>query len=255
MPLSACYRALQLLALMLAMMAPASALAQPAERWYQVEMTVFLHEYSTRNEENWRAEPALFSVAANARTLSSLMDVFNLEDWDVALEFVPGQRRGEGAEMAQISSFRLPDPARDPMTVLLPGEQNFRESNRALSNAPAYRVLFHDAWRQPVRQANRSTPVRISGGQQFADAESLISELEGSITIRFNRNEDRVVLDSALWLNEINFNDGLATVQRRIPVNNSREMRSNEFHYIDHPVVGILVQVFPYTVPVAEEPF
>jgi len=29
----------------------------------------------------------------------------------------------------------------------------------------------------------------------------------------------------------------------------SRDMRSNEFHYLDHPAVGIVVLVKPYTPP------
>ncbi len=31
----------------------------------------------------------------------------------------------------------------------------------------------------------------------------------------------------------------------------SRDMRSNEFHYLDHPALGIVVMVFPYEVPPA----
>ena len=29
----------------------------------------------------------------------------------------------------------------------------------------------------------------------------------------------------------------------------SREMRSNEFHYLDHPALGIVIQVEPYELP------
>jgi hypothetical protein len=35
---------------------------------------------------------------------------------------------------------------------------------------------------------------------------------------------------------------------------NTRELRSNEFHYLDHPAVGVLVQIQPYTVPPLPEP-
>jgi hypothetical protein len=31
-------------------------------------------------------------------------------------------------------------------------------------------------------------------------------------------------------------------------------MRSNEFHYMDHPALGIVVQVEPYEVPDLPEP-
>jgi hypothetical protein len=35
---------------------------------------------------------------------------------------------------------------------------------------------------------------------------------------------------------------------------NTRELRSNEFHYLDHPAVGVLVQIQPYTLPPLPEP-
>lgn len=38
---------------------------------------------------------------------------------------------------------------------------------------------------------------------------------------------------------------------RIIPVRSERAMRSREFHYLDHPAVGIIVEVFPYTPPSA----
>jgi hypothetical protein len=31
----------------------------------------------------------------------------------------------------------------------------------------------------------------------------------------------------------------------------TRAMRSNEFHYLDHPAIGVVVQVFPYEPPTA----
>jgi len=38
-------------------------------------------------------------------------------------------------------------------------------------------------------------------------------------------------------------------VNRIMQLRQTRDMRSDEFHYIDHPAMGILVQITPYVVP------
>lgn len=230
------------IAAIVAAMVAGNVQAQSNERWYQIELSIFKHENSTLREENWASDPALFTLPDNARKLDQLLDVLSLPEWESTgqAEFandLPQELREEdGAEAPVNSNFRLPDFERDAYLLLLPDDFNFTDTNRALERSPAYRLLYHAAWRQPVTQAARAQAVQIEGGRTI-DGQS---ELQGSLTIRFNRSEDRVVLDSALWLS-----DG----ELRIPVRDSRDMRSNEFHYLDHPVVGIVVQVFPYTVP------
>jgi hypothetical protein len=138
--------------------------------------------------------------------------------------------------------------------------------------------MYHNAWRQPMHGSNQSIPVWLEGGNQFG----VRHELEGSLNFRFNPGQDRVVLNARLWLTQFAAQtlDDTQTVQlpdlptsvlsRRtptlapddlqwsavqvIPVLNTRELRSNEFHYLDHPAVGILVQILPYTVPPLPEP-
>src|SRR5690606_39106032 len=41
---------------------------------------------------------------------------------------------------------------------------------------------------------------------------------------------------------------------RIIQVKPTREVRSNEFHYFDHPAIGIFIQLTPYEVPPPPEP-
>ncbi|ALO46523.1 CsiV family protein [Pseudohongiella spirulinae] len=222
--------------------------AQSGERWYQIELSIFKHENSTLNEENWPSDPTLFSLPDNARKLDQLMDVLSLPEWEVTpaitdlpVEGQPAQLEElTGADAPVIGNFRLPDFDRDAYLLLLPDDFNFADTNRALERSPAYRLLYHAAWRQPVRQAAGAQAIQIEGGRMIEGQ----PELDGSLTIRFNRSEDRVVLDTALWFN---------AEELTIPVRESRDMRSNEFHYLDHPVVGIVVQVFPYTVPLQNQ--
>lgn len=178
-------------------------------------------------------------------------------------------------------SFRLPDFEREPFLALPDEDHDFAASNRALSQSSAYRILFHSAWRQPMTRRGAATAVAVSGGRVFDDR----TELEGSVTLYFNNAEDRVVFDSNLWLSSFsttpNTGDSLQEewtlpvlpavimnesdsarvseesvanaiefhVNRIMQLRQTRDMRSDEFHYIDHPAMGILVQITPYVVP------
>lgn len=269
------------------------------ERWYQIEVTVFAHNNAMFEQEIWPME-ALSEVLPRAtRPLDSMMDVLDLPDWSVLFpvsvtsdENLP-EERVELAAPLQQSDFRLPDPERDAFLALPASAQGFTDTNRALIASGSYRVLYHNAWRQPMRSASQSVPVWIEGGAEYVVGNTPRHELEGTLVLRFNPGRDRVVLDAKLWLSEFttlapalgqaiqlpelppallppatdnaanthetntdNTNNTLNSapslewhVNRVIPVLSTREMRSNEFHYVDHPAVGIVVYVFPYDVP------
>ncbi len=198
------------------------------------------------------------------------------------------QREQEAAErIAQINrigppaattgeGFRFFDLERDSFLLLPASQSDFQQTNRALSRSPEHRLLFHGVWRQPMLDPGEATPIFISGGERYGDYQ----ELMGSIEVRFNQNRDRIVLAADLWLSEFSTlaPQGLAweiplppqqfrvdaarTSQetfeyfptRVFPMQQSREMRSTEFHYMDHPALGIVVLVEPYERPAAPPP-
>ncbi len=178
-------------------------------------------------------------------------------------------------------SFRLPDFAREPFLVLPADAHRLTATNRALNQAGQYRILFHSAWRQPMTRRNAAEAIGIIGGRQYNEH----SELEGSVTFYFNNAEDRVVFNGNLWLSSFSTQDnradglenadesaeewtlplmpGLLTnaneeaaeqqttyfVNRIVQLREIREMREQELHYMDHPALGVLVQIIPYTLP------
>jgi hypothetical protein len=272
---------------------PAWAQIQADERWYQIEVTVFARDNAMQSQEIWPMEVLQQPVARSTRPLNTMMSVYDLPDWsvldasltralvaediaqarDLSTASQSGDERVSGAPVLRSSTFRLPDPQRDALLALPSSAQQFRDTNRALSQDGRYRVMFHQAWRQPMQGSNQAIPVWLEGGNRFGERH----ELEGSLNFRFNPGQDRVVLDVRLWLTQftsmspdaggpISLPDLPATVMNQrtaealpdeqpwyiaqaIPVLNSRELRSNEFHYLDHPAVGVLVQIQPYTVP------
>lgn len=228
------------------------------ERWYQVEISVFTNEYSDPAQEYWGdADPERFQLPANAVRLRTLMDYLSLDDWRL-LDPEPAGLADEVSDVSitedsaapvatpamdphplRASRFRLPDHERDAFLQLPASQSNFSDTNRTLEQSPAHRLLFNAAWRQPVQQAAGAVPIMIQAGNELNGRH----ELEGSITIRFNPAENRVVLDSGLWFTMQGDNGKI------VDLSQSRDMRSNEFHYLDHPAVGILVMVFAYERP------
>lgn len=287
---------LWLTAASLALTVPAAS-AQDGNRWYQIEVTVFAHENSNTLQEHWPTDELALAYPAGTRELDSLFNHLTLADWTVLRpaprpsaqtdaagaesDAIDAPALSAGPDPFQSSDYRLPDVARDAFVALPASAHDFIQTNRALTESSAYRVLTHLAWRQPVLRANGATPIAIAGGRQFGDHH----ELEGTLTIRFNQSRDRVMLDTNLWLARFssrapadvqtptaqtvlqlpaapgheapgsdNGTDADSQqprfyVTEVFPMQDSRAMRSNEFHYLDHPAIGVLVQVFPYEPP------
>ncbi len=180
------------------------------------------------------------------------------------------------------SGFRFFDLQRDSFLQLPAGQSDFQQTNRALRRSSDHRLLFHGLWRQPVLDPGFATPIFISGGESYGEYQ----ELMGSLEIGFNEGRTRVVIDADLWLGEFTSIPPLETeisgsAQWNIPLppealreqsisdseqesryypsrvyhmQQSREMRSTEFHYLDHPALGIVVMVEPYELPEAPPP-
>lgn len=273
--------------------------AQESPTWYQVEMIVFERTGGAEGIEQW------------PRNIQLRYPV----DW-VALEEPEDSAEPEEAEtterpswdngLAALNKPRPVDYARDPFLPLPEDSRNLDRYANAMNRSGEYRVLFHEAWRQPVDELENSPAMLIRGGDSFDDH----SELEGSITLSVSRY---LHLHTRLWFTEFEPNYGqppgawpelprrpnspqperdetdeswstpswgdewqnssnnawdmsLNTtsslpdfmeddyVPRRIvTLNQQRRMRSEELHYLDHPVIGLLVRITPYERPEEEE--
>lgn len=282
-----------------------SAAAQNAERWFQIEISIFSNESLTdRDEEQWLPGRAKLDypnriqrlkqlsdllltenllgedisqadVSNNANPLSTEQGLDNSEAKALVLASAPKPKRADG-------DFRFFDFARDPFVQLAASESDFQQTNRALERTADHRLLFHGLWRQALLDPDQATPIYIEGGLQYGEQH----ELQGNITLRFNDSRDRIVIDTDLWLAEFSAAadpDGdwqLPQVPEQMKIENivnlpgienlpgntgsqflnyginrvfhlqqSRDMRSTEFHYIDHPAMGLVILVEPYQLP------
>ena len=256
------------------------------ERWFQIELSIFSNEnIEDRNAESWLPSDYELNYPENMRKLSLLTDLFlsdhNLEGKlsvteSASQEEIDAMIRNDQLKnirpriKSTESSFKLFDFSRDDFTQLSPSDSDFQQTNRTLERSSDHRLLYHGLWRQAVRKSSNAVPIYIEGGLRYGDNH----ELQGSVAIRFNENEDRVVVDTHIWLTEYSIvKDSsseweLPQIPESIRIENrensssltyfpnnvyvmeqSREMRSNEFHYLDHPALGLVISVKPYSVP------
>lgn len=220
-----------------------------AESTYKVELLVFSYLPSdTLDDEVW---PPIGSIPARNR----------------ARELAYNQADGSNRYFT-----RLPKNA-----LQLSGEKNH------LRRSSDYRILFHEAWVQPVGTIKGQHTLHISGGDILDNG---LYELEGFISVEKSRYlhfrsdlfhsrqltaEQAQLLrptarvaaietaptpagstrsDSALPpLDSSNGNRYLTRTQIpdfvTVEMESARRMRRNELHYLDHPLMGALVLISP----------
>ena len=279
-----------------------SAQGQTSQRWFQIEVSIFSNEsLADRDEEHWQTESNELNYPNPLRRLGQLSDLLiteqmiadaiaesseqdSLSTKEEATIEIDAEALAAIERLAQIlptgpqlasteGEFKFPDFLRDPHLQLTPDNSDFEQTNRALERSAEHRILFHGLWRESVADPADAIPLYVQGGLRFDDQ----YELQGAITLRFNENRDRLVIDSNLWLTEYSASadfesewqlpaipeamktdlDSLTRdeqglqygINRVFHMEQSREMRSNQFHYIDHPAIGIVILVKPIDVP------
>ncbi|MGM0632432.1 MAG: CsiV family protein [Pseudomonadota bacterium] len=241
-------------ALLLALLSPPTLAQNQAGTWYQVEVSIFAQEGDDVLEERWdlqreRAEQAGMGEH-DGMTLRSREAFLSLSDWDLVSPNASGNSDASDASDDEAPQRWLIEPrALDPADINLPNferdtfvrlpaeDQNFRQTNQALERSPDHRLLWHAAWRQPMERIGDTRFLRIEGGDD-ADGRP---ELDGGIRAYFSNDTTRVILDVELWRTM-----RLDGEWQRLPMDLERAMVSNEFHYLDHPALGIVVEVFRY---------
>ena len=140
-----------------------------------------------------------------------------------------------------------------------------------LKRSGRYRILEHFAWRQPAAERKDSFPIIVKAGRDFTNqfperayrhvefgdtttqlndqVEHQVRELDGTIHVAITRYI-HLYSDLVYRLPRSNPTDLQDVLDREMvlvdySVNSHRRMKSRELHYIDHPIVGILVEATP----------
>ena len=162
---------------------------QDEPQWYQVEFLIFERRQSGGtgpDVEGWPRNIAL----AYPPNVQHLVDT-----------------NGENAE-TQPDSDTLTDAVdREQPFILLERDQlQLADSARGIQRDSGLRVLFHQAWRQPMVPFEQAPAVIVSGGEKVDEHH----ELEGSVTFSVSRY---LHMHTNLWLTEFEANYGQAIGQ------------------------------------------
>jgi len=164
----------------------ASAQEEFPANWHQVEVIIFaqsdMHGVEKSPVEPVLSYPSRLRILAAAEQLRPVLSADASQDERLAALMVPDR-------------FLSRDTARTPAAfVPLPSEmRQLNGDAAALQRNSAYRILFHDAWQQPIDSASQTDWVFVRGGNVTGEH----SELEGAL--RFSHARFYHV-DTNLWL-------------------------------------------------------
>lgn len=255
--------------------------AASSEPWYQVELIAFARQTSDQQEQ-W----------FNTISLGYPLHWVELKDPTNVRVSEDGEAYGADHHI---------DLSHTPFHLLPTSEFKLAQQAVALTRNSHFRVLLHQAWRQPLTSKKNAPAILISGGRTYGD----YHELAGSITLSRGQLTE---LNTRLWLTQFEINYGQAASdwpslpespaslkakilartqaketqstmsdgfntwslstatanvdssdindepkndaylpQRIVLLEEDRKMRSQEIYYIDHPLMGLLIQITPYT--------
>lgn len=158
--------------------------------------------------------------------------------------------------------FQTPSAGDPSLPALAPASTRLNNQVAALGRGGEYRVHFHKAWRQVLQVPRRAPAILISGGEGPRGHR----QLEGSVTLSVAQY---LHLSSNLWFNEFTGEGNIplptppraadsepmsllaadsiaalpAMAGRVAVLREERRLRSGELHYIDHPLMGLLIEV------------
>ncbi len=221
-------------------------------RWFQIELIFFEPLETAVTGEVW-PEPKTSSEAELSVQTSSTELIAPLQP--IVIQDNPG---------ITPRAFQLLNPANFSMTDL----------TQRLLDSKQYRVLSHIAWRQPTVKLADSRAVHVHDELMQEDAlipvsdeplllnnlpdpiEQLETEIKkkrfyGTVTVNLARylhlKADITYYNPEVYLAEQIAEQNIDTPNiEYFKMFESRRMRSNKIHYLDHPYFGIIALITPY---------
>lgn len=229
------------------------------QSWYDVEIIIFRHhDYTAAADEAWSTE------------------AIKLKESVELLPMLP-------ENLSEAHSDKLRGPI--AFAQLRPEQLLLSEAFERLRDNPNYDPLLHLGWRQPGYEREEAKAVHIHGGINWSsepreEDENSLGDKKTSNSVDINTfagTEEQMgppvpFISGTIKLIRSRFLHLEADLIYRITDANaqtmpeeakdlphsfqlkqSRRMRSREYHYLDHPMFGVLVMTTPYELPKEEE--
>ena len=180
-----------------------------------------------------------------------------------------------GSEFAESNNSGNREVEARELDLLLTGEfddmpfQSTQKSSltdimRRLRRSPNFNMLTHHSWVQPV--TDQRTPILIQTGERYGD----LYEIEGTLSfyrgrylhvetnlwytlfqrtqaavrpLSLTRDLPQALMDANSDLLEVESRRGQFVPSARHRMKQSRRLRMDELHYLDHPLMGVIVRV------------
>ncbi len=215
------FKALTLMVMLLCIITPSHAEdADKKARWYQVNLTVFKQKPDSKLDESFSSQALKLEFA----------DV-------VRLKQKPEKTAARSAMNAPIALHHEALTNKSPFI-----EQSIDEGWTELLSKldPATQpILYNSQWIQPVYDQENILPLYFETSLLHLDQPQLrgLMHLHVSRYLHANFNIN-------YWPEDADSHEDLVSFE------SSRRMRSKEVHYLDHPLIGILLQILPAKNPV-----
>jgi hypothetical protein len=200
---------------------------------YEVEVLVFANTNFDTTEEHFEQAPNGFAGDATA-----LREVPTFDDTN----FGPLAPQAEPLPPAPVDPLAMQRAEALSVRLLRPDELKLGNEYRKLRALAGYRPLVHTGWVQPGLPETDAQPfdLKVLG----------MPNPSGTIRVHLTRFL-HVTLDLTYQADAAGpvsaANDGLGelTLAPRYRLTATRNVRSNELHYFDHPAFGVLVRITP----------
>ena len=202
----------------------------------------------------------------------------NSENWPLHVNLEPPKKSVQlGQPVPKLSEWLPADvDLKESYKVLSSKTFQLNEQVDKISESKTKRVIFHTAWRQPGLDKHKALPIyfkrEVPSAPPISDEASSEEEQQTDTTPSVLDGILRVTLARYLHLEaELSYRKKLpeitdsenpfavldnensrGTLEKQGIVHlkqNRRRMRSKELHYLDHPVLGILINITPYEKP------
>lgn len=178
-----------------------------APQWYQVEVVIFERaneQYTNEHSEEW-PKNIIFGypkdtvhLLSNDELLAKLEQEQFIDDVNNNPDNNLGSYSNIDSQAADLSSDKSME---QPFVLLDKSERQLNIDTQRINRKNNLRVLFHEAWRQPLETQKTSSNVLILGGNEYDGH----YELEGTLNLRVNRY---LHVSTNLWLNRFAANYG-----------------------------------------------
>jgi hypothetical protein len=188
-------------------------------RWYQINVTFFQQKNDRSLDESFNYNKIELTMADVVRLYKD-ENTFALANSGIN---APLSLHHENANALAFTMQNIDDDWADIINKLDPVSQS---------------ILFNAQWVQPVYEQQHSVPIYIESSSQVLNQ----PQLKGLFNLHVSR-----YLHSSIELQFIP--EDAENLNKTLSLQQTRRMRSQEVHYIDHPSLGVLIRILPFENP------